>query len=236
MLAVFDNDGTLCDTQGVEDRCYAQAIEHVTGKSLSTLDWTTYTEPTSTAIVLELLAGDPAAAAKVDRIKHEFLRLLEAEQPKFPGDFSPIAGALPFIARLKQEDICAVAIATGCFDVSAKFKLKCCGLALDDFPHATASDTPRRRDIIPLAAQRAGHTLSSVVYFADAPWDLRVSGILGIPMIGIGRRCEELRSLGVQHVFRDYTDADAIIQALRELKAAGSSTSPTAALTDAEAV
>jgi beta-phosphoglucomutase-like phosphatase (HAD superfamily) len=224
MLAVFDSDGTLCDTQEVEGRCYARAIERVTGKSLSTLDWTRYAEPTSAAIVSDLLADDPAAATKADQIKHDFLRLLEEEQPKFPEDFSPLTGAIPFIARLRRDDICSVAIATGCFDVSAKFKLHCCGLALDDFPHATASDTPRRRDIIPLAAERAGHALSSVVYFADAPWDVRVSGILGIPMIGIGRRCEELRALGVQHVFRDYTNADAIIRALHELKPAGRGT------------
>jgi phosphoglycolate phosphatase-like HAD superfamily hydrolase len=215
LLAVFDNDGTICDTQEVEGACYAKAIERVTGKSLATLDWTTYEEPTSSAIILELLAGDLDAAAKAAAIKHEFLRLLEEERPRFPGDFSPLPGAVQFIERLKKEEICAVAIATGCFDSSARFKLRCCGISLDDFPHATSSDVPRRRDIIPLAAARAGFPVSSIVYFGDAPWDVRVSGILGVPMIGIGRRIEQLRTLGVQHVFRDYTDADAIIRTLR---------------------
>ena len=65
LLAVFDNDGTICDTQEVEGACYAKAIERVTGKSLATLDWTIYEEPTSSAIALVLLAGDPAAVAKV---------------------------------------------------------------------------------------------------------------------------------------------------------------------------
>jgi 8-oxo-dGTP pyrophosphatase MutT (NUDIX family) len=35
MLAIFDNDGTICDTQQVEWRCYSQAIERVTGQSLA---------------------------------------------------------------------------------------------------------------------------------------------------------------------------------------------------------
>lgn len=218
ILAVFDNDGTICDTQEVEGLCYARAIEHVTGRSLATLDWITYNEPTSTAIVRDLLAGDPAASAKEEAIKQEFLRLLEAERPKFPGDFSPLAGAVQFIERLKREKVCPVAIATGCFDTSARFKLRCCGLNLDDFPHATSSDTPRRRDIIPLATVRAGFQLSSVVYFGDAPWDVRVSRLLGIPIIGIGRRIAQLRALGVQHAFRDYSDADAIIHALTALR------------------
>ncbi len=218
MLAVFDNDGTICDTQEVEGACYARAIERVTGRSLSTLDWTTYEEPTSSAIVRDLLGDDPSAPAKEEEVKREFVRLLEEERPKFPGDFAPVAGAVRFIERLKEENICSVAIATGCFDTSAKFKLRCCGITLDDFPHATSSDTPRRRDIIPLAAARAGFGVSSVVYFGDAPWDARVSRILGIPMIGIGRRIERLRYLGVQYVFRDYSDADSIIGVLKELK------------------
>ncbi len=217
ILAIFDNDGTICDTQEVEGVCYAKAIERVTGRSLSTVDWTTYEEPTSSAIVRDLLTGDPAALTKEEEIKREFVRLLEQERPRFPGDFTPLQGAVQFITRLKQERICSVAIATGCFDTSARFKLKCCGITLDDFPHATSSDTPRRRDIIPLAASRAGFHVSSAVYFGDAPWDVRVAATLGVPMIGIGRRCERLRELGVQHAFRDYGDSDAIIRALFEL-------------------
>jgi hypothetical protein len=81
------------------------------------------------------------------------------------------------------------------------------------------SDTPRRRDIIPLAASRAGFDLASVVYFGDAPWDARVSDILSVPMIGIGRRYEQLRELGVRHVFRDYSNADRIIEVIMALAA-----------------
>jgi phosphoglycolate phosphatase-like HAD superfamily hydrolase len=218
LLAIFDNDGTICDTQDVEGRCYANAIAYVTGRSLSTLDWTTYDEPTSSAIVRDLLAGDPDALAKEEAIKIEFLRLLEEERPKFPGDFIPLPGAVEFITRLRAESFCSVAIATGCFDTTAAFKLKCCGIDLYDFPHATSSDTPKRRDIIPLAASRAGFELSSVVYFGDAPWDAKVCDALEIRMIGIGRRISKLEELGVKHVFRDYSDADAILDALKSIK------------------
>ena len=213
---MFDIDGTICDTQEVEGRCYAQAIESVLGVSLSTLDWRTYEEPTSSAIVRDLLAGDLESVRKEEEIEREFVRLLEQERPRFPGDFTPLPGAVEFIFRLKDEANCPVAIATGCYQASARFKLKCCGIALDEFPHATSSDTPRRSDIIPLAASRAGFPMSSVVYFGDAPWDVRVSSILGIPMIGIGRRVERLQELGVRHTFRDYTDPDRIFRTLFE--------------------
>jgi phosphoglycolate phosphatase-like HAD superfamily hydrolase len=213
-LAIFDVDGTICDTQEVEGYCYAEAIGHIIGKSLSTLDWSAYPEPTSTAIVRDLLAGDPEAERKEEEIKHEFVRLLERERPKYPGDFAPIPGAIEFITRIKAENICDVAIATGCFDSSARFKLECCGIILDEFPYATSSDTSRRREIIPLAASRAGFDMNSVIYFGDALWDVHVSGILGVPMIGIGRRYMQLRSQGVRYAFCDYTDGDKIVSAL----------------------
>jgi phosphoglycolate phosphatase-like HAD superfamily hydrolase len=218
MLAVFDVDGTLCDTQHVEGRCYALAIERVTGMSLDTLDWSAYDEPTSSAIVRHLLDSDPKAIEKEEKIKSEFCRLLQEERPSYPGDFVPVPGAVEFLERLSAEKVCEVAIATGCFDVTARFKLECCGIGLDQYPHATSSDTSRRRDIISLATQRAGFNLSSVVYFGDAPWDIRVSRALNIPMIGIGRRDEQLRTLGLRYVFRDYSEHDKIIDALRALR------------------
>ena len=99
LIAIFDNDGTICDTQDVEGRCYALAIKRVTGMSLSTLDWTAYDEPTSSAIVRGLLTGDVAAKEKEEQIKFEFCRLLQEERSNFPGDFLPIAGAVEFIER-----------------------------------------------------------------------------------------------------------------------------------------
>ena len=217
MLAIFDNDGTICDTQEVEGRCYVGAIEAVTGRPLSTTDWEAFEEPTSSAMVREFLAGHPELAVAEREIEREFVRRLKEEQPRFPGDFRPIAGAVEFLKRLRAEKICGVAIATGCFVESARYKLACCGVTLEDFPHATSSDTPRRREIIPLAAARAGYALREVVYFGDAPWDAKVCAVLGIPMIGIGRRIERLRELGVREVFADFLDGEAVLGAMRRV-------------------
>ena len=222
MIAIFDNDGTICDSQEAEDACFARAVALVTGQPLRSLDWTSYPEPTSTAIVRGMLQGLPPeeAVAAEARIVTEYVRELGEIQPLHPDNFIPIPGAVDFIRRLQSENVCAVGLATGCFAPTAAFKLRCCGLEMHAFPHATSCDTPRRRDIIPLAAQRAGYDLSSVVYFGDAPWDVHVSRALGIPLIGIGRRAELLRSMGVPAVFRDYTDPDAILAVLHSLKAA----------------
>jgi len=212
MLALFDIDGTVCDTQEVEGRCFAQAFDEVCGLSLETLDWSQYEEPTSSGIVRTLLAGDPDLARKEIELRDRFVQLLSEVQPKFPEDFRPIRGAVEFLSRLSTDPSVTVAFATGGFDTETAFKLRCCGINLSEYPHATSSDTPRRREILPLAAKRAGIDLSSAVYFGDAPWDVKVSGVLNLPMMGIGRRTESLRQLGLRNVFRDFSQSDALLK------------------------
>ncbi|MEP4079638.1 HAD family hydrolase [Haloferula sp.] len=221
MLAIFDIDGTLCDTQEVEGRCFVEAISRVTGVRLETLDWTVYDEPTSSGIVREVLKGDPDLIEKERAVEKEFVRLLELEQPKHPADFSPLPGAVEFIERLQRDERWTVGIATGGFALEAAFKLRCCGIAIQEFPHATSSDTPRRRDIIPLCAKRAGVELNKVVYFGDAPWDVKVTTALKLPLIGIGRRVRELRALGVVKSYRDYSDQQAVLEGLSQLHESG---------------
>lgn len=219
MLVVFDIDGTICDSREVEGLCFAKAIERVTGKVLSTLDWTEYPEPTSGGIVRSLLEDDPDATEKEADIKREYCRLLGDARKSHPEEFMPIPGVLSFIRRLQNEELARVAIATGCFDDEARFKMACCGMDLEEFPHATSSDTPRRRDIISLVTSRAGASTSDVVYFADAPWDLVVSRALPIRMIGIGRRIDRLAELGLEHTFSDFRDHEGILEALARLTA-----------------
>ena len=216
-LVIFDIDGTICDSQETEEACYARAIESVTGQPLATTDWVVYEEPTGSGIIREILVDDPKIHDKEAAIKAEFVRLLESEQPQHPEEFSPIPGVIEFIKKLQEKEGYAVAIATGCFDASAAFKLRCCGIDVEDYPFASSSDTPCRRDIFPLAAQRAGFDLSSAIFFGDGQWDVKATRELGIPMIGIGRGIEKLKELGIQYVFRDYTNPEAILDRMKDL-------------------
>lgn len=217
MLAVFDIDGTICDTQQVEGGCYARTFEEVFGVALDPSDWSRFDEPTSSGIVRSLMDGEPGLERREREFRDRFVDLLKMARPEFPGDFRPLPGAREFIRQLSEAPAHGVAFATGGFDTEAAFKLDCCGITLAHFPHATSSDRPRRRDIIPLAVDRAGGTLSEVIYFGDAPWDVEACAELGVAMIGIGRRVAELRALGLAHTFRDFSDPGAILEAIAEL-------------------
>lgn len=217
MLAIFDIDGTVCDTQEVEERCYASAFEEVCGVPLSTLDWSQYPEATSSGIFRSVFSNDPRRLELEPQFESRFVELLKEEQPEFPGDFSPISGAVEFIEGLSETSGISVAFATGGYYSEALFKLKCCGIELGKYPHATSSDTPGRSDIILLAAQRAGYELSQSVYFGDAPWDVSACNRINLSMIGIGRRYSQLSQLGLPFVFRDYLDSEAIMDVVREI-------------------
>jgi beta-phosphoglucomutase-like phosphatase (HAD superfamily) len=215
MLVIFDIDGTICDTQSAEDGCYARAVLEILGIELEDFEWGAFPEPTSSGILATLLEGDPDLPLKEQRVKERFVELLREARPVYPGDFSPIAGAAEFLELLRGADGIDVAIATGGFDEEARFKLDCCGIRLDDFPHATASDAPARRTILPLAVRRAGFRMSDCVYFGDALWDIRVSRELEIPLIGIGRKGGIFEEQGVTPHFRDFADPSSILEELR---------------------
>lgn len=221
MLVIFDIDGTLCDTHDVESRCYVQAVETVTGRLLATVDWSDYPEVTSAAIARGFLAhlGIPNLDAAEAELIKEFVACLQIEARNHPESFRPIAGAPEMLAELRTRPEYQIAIATGCWTASAQFKLQQAGFDITGIPFASCSDTPRRKDIITLAARRAGRDVKEAVYVGDGPWDLEATRALGIPFIGIGSRHSRLRELGADCVFPTYQPRAEFFAALADLSA-----------------
>lgn len=217
MLIVFDMDGTLCDSHVVEERCFASALEETLDLKLETLDWQQYPEASATGIVRALMDNRPDTEELERKVADRYISLLKRECSVHPEEFSPLSGAIEFIDRLKRKSH-GIAIATGCFYASAKFKLACCGIDLDSLPHATSNDQARRSDFIALAVERAGYGLGDAIYIGDAPWDVHATNQLGIPFIGVGRRIDRLRELGTVHVFRDYSNSEAIFAAIDAIR------------------
>lgn len=218
MLIIFDIDGTLCDTYEVDRVCYAEAVEHVTGRSLSTVDWSSYPEATNSAIAQDFLreGGEKKIGIRERQIREEFVRLLEEKGRKDAGLFRPIDGALEIIGNLRKNNY-GLAVATGCWRESARVKLRLSGFDVDEIPFASSSDTRRRVDIIALAAARAVHALSDSVYIGDGIWDVEAARELGIRFIGIGRNHELLRARGARRVLASFRDGKAFFEALRDV-------------------
>ncbi len=218
MLIIFDIDGTLCDTNEVDAECYAEAVERVTGRSLSTVDWSRYPEATNAAIAQDFLReiGERGIETGGRRIRDEFVRLLEEKGRSDLELFRPIEGAREIVSALRRKNY-RMAIATGCWRESAHVKLRLAGFDVDGTPFASSSDTRRRADIIALAAARAGHALSDSIYVGDGVWDVKATRVLGMKFIGIGRKHELLREHGARRTLASFRDEKAFFDVVKDV-------------------
>jgi phosphoglycolate phosphatase-like HAD superfamily hydrolase len=116
-----------------------------------------------------------------------------------------------------------VALATGCWRVSAELKLKAAGIQTEHLPAAFAEDGLSREAILQTAVSRARllyeqNGFEKIVSVGDAQWDVQAARALGIPFVGVGNgdRERRLRRAGATHVLEGYSDYGHIIGCLKE--------------------
>ena len=229
MLVIFDIDGTLCRTSQLDDDCWRLAAREVLGIASMSTDWNEYPHSTDESIASALherVHGVEAGREDIDVLRDRFVSILQDAQEASPDLMKQTPGASGIIARLHSEGH-GVAIATGGWTPSARFKLQSCGIEHDSIPSAFACDAHPRADIIEIARKRAieqgvhAEDDSSVVYVGDGLWDLIAARQLGIGFVGLasGQRELLLREAGANDVFPDFLDEERFLEALRETSA-----------------
>ena len=224
-IVIFDIDGTLCRTSGVDDACWCRAAREVLGVESMTTDWGAYPHSTDEAIACALIREyrriEPTRAL-LDRLRDRFVELLRESHEADPGLFRETPGAAQVIPGLLSRGH-PVAIATGGWERSARFKLACAGIPTADVPAAFADDAHPREEIISIAMRRleeaGGHEQSrrgQAVYVGDGVWDLRAAERLGIGFLGIatGSRLQVLTEAGARDVLADFSDLPVFMDAL----------------------
>lgn len=218
---MFDLDGTLTDTNAVDDECYRRAIAGVLRMDPGGIEWTSAPDVTDSAIASWLYSqrqGGPPSSAEIDRFLGQFLAELRAEHLRSPTRFRPIAGAIGVFEYLRNSGW-QVAIATGGWERSARFKLEVAGLGDSTVPMASATDATSRTAIMRLALERAtvhyGTDFDYVVAVGDAPWDVRAASELQWPLIGISSGGVLLRGVHEEALLADFIDRDVLDRALR---------------------
>jgi len=156
-LAVFDLDGTLLQTSGVDDECYARAVADVFGIREICTDWGSYSDSTDAGILDDLLrrhCGRPMSDR--DRLAQQdrFVELLETQARSAPHRFAATVGAADVLELLRRTGW-TLALATGGWKRSALLKLRTAGLELGDAPAAFADDHRSREGIIRHAVRQA---------------------------------------------------------------------------------
>jgi phosphoglycolate phosphatase-like HAD superfamily hydrolase len=190
-LVIFDVDGTLIQSIGVDDRCFTQAVADVLGVRDISTDWASYKHQTDSGLVYEI-SGDlnPRLDRTEERVRDHFLHLLKQETTKNGFRLLETTGACEMLGILRHHPSWCVAIATGGWEQPAKLKLRLAGVNVDDIPFASSDDAMAREEIIERSIDRAEQQygqngFNKVVYVGDAEWDLMAARKLGIGFVGV---------------------------------------------------
>lgn len=217
MLVIFDIDGTLTKTKRVDDSCFKSAFRETFGIDIESQDWEDLKNVTDWGITEEIILrekGRVPTANEYKTLTANFVNRLNIEFAKRPAQFNAIKGANQFLAHLRQKNY-QISIATGGWQHSAELKLKASGLDISEIPFANSNDHKTREEIIKrailLSEIKYNRKFQKFVYFGDGVWDYSTSKRLGLQFIGIDSdRSNKLKLLGVEHVFEDYRDIEAI--------------------------
>lgn len=202
MLIIFAVDGTLIGGEAADWLSFDTAIESVLGFAADETFFAGLPEITAQSIAEAAVRASGAEPGNglEKRIHDEYFRGLREAHSSDPLTFQPRPSVPELLQHLSSMPGVKVALATGDWHPTITFKLAAAGIDISNFPIATSSDTPRRPDIIRLAAERADMPLSQAVYVGDGPWDMRACRELDLAFIGTGERTHRLSQSGVQHI------------------------------------
>jgi phosphoglycolate phosphatase-like HAD superfamily hydrolase len=208
---LFDVDGTLVDSMGLEEECFSGAVlDHLGVDSIDT-DWSSYRHTTDPGILNELyerLMTRLPTATEVEAFQDLFVGKLAAAIAGDPNRCREIRGARNLIAMLRQSASFAVGIATGAWQRPISLKLKAADVDIDGLPFASGDDAFDRRSIFEIALKRAASSFGRVVVVGDGVWDVDAARSIGAAFVGLGsgERADRLIGAGATDVIADYQD------------------------------
>ncbi len=212
-LVIFDVDGTLTKTNEVDGVCFQLAFEQEFGLSKISCDWESYNHSTDQGIAKEVLTSyfnrNPLDS-ELSRARTRFIRNLREAYCSNPQDFREVPGAGSTLRLLREETDWKVAIATGCWAESAKFKLQRAGIQTDT-PFASCEDSISRDGIVSRVIEKAKFfynckDFATVVFVGDGVWDVTTAKTLGIGFVGISanEKSQRLRKAGAKFICSDF--------------------------------
>lgn len=243
--AIFDVDGTLTATTGVDDACFVAAVEKVLGVKVMDTDWGNYVHSTDQGLTEEVCTrvGRPVpTAAQVADVKHVFVGLLKDKISKNKSLCIGIEGVGKMLEAARGRGDWRVGIASGAWAESAAVKLGFAGVRVDDlvktFSHVRSDGKPAMREEIiqgtieklgvarPVAAgwkggRRGAGGGGGVAYIGDGVWDARAAKGLGIGFVGVahGEKRARLEREGVRRVVENHADVDTVLRLIGQAAA-----------------
>ena len=222
-LIILDIDGTLTDTNAVDFECWSAAFHDTFKVDISDIDWGTYTDFTDLGLLQDVhreYTGKEVSDIGVVLFRKCFVRKIQHAIGHSPKRFQAIAGVNAFMKTLMADRRYAVCMATGGFGLTARLKLAAAGIMSEGIALASSDRFRTRAEIVMdgIRQARFGYRIKGfdrLTAFGDGIWDFTTAQQLGIDLIGIDvSQNGKLLQAGVEHVFQDYRNLEAILQAL----------------------
>ena len=186
---ILDIDGTLLDSNEIDDMLYLSAVRRVLGQAKVRESWSLYRHVTDGGILDEILSDNALtrSAAILNAVRDHFVESIRQHVER-AGPFTEIPGAREFVAGLRASNSHCVAYATGGWSASASIKLESAGFPLEGIPLASSDDYPDRESIMVHALKQLRGEFQSVTYYGDGDWDVAASRNLGWKFVPVGQR------------------------------------------------
>jgi len=230
-LVIFDIDGTLTDSDELDEVCFIKAVKDFWDIDTFNTDWESYGNYTDSFVLREIAKehlGREPHREELNAFEDYFASLLDAAVSEVPGLLRPIDGAADLLMELIADtDDIAVGIATGALRKSAERKLSAFDfdiLGANKVAFSCSSDAYTREDIILHTEEKMKYRYGSEpfdakIYVGDGVWDAKASKALGYTFIGrgVGERAEALKAEGAVRVFENYLPRADFVQYIRTL-------------------
>ncbi len=228
-FVLWDVDGTLLRTNGVAQRAFDLAAEHVLGRPVGPHE-VRMSGKTDPLIALEILAFAGLGDEQARRLVPDVLDRLEAELAgakdlvRRQGRVLP--GVAEVLADLHGDPDVVQSVLTGNTAANAVLKLQAFELDrwIDVEVGAFGSDRHDREELVPVALERVARLRGRTIdpgdawVVGDTPRDLACARAGGArcALVATGQfGVDELAGLGADAVFPDLTDAGAVARLLR---------------------
>lgn len=184
---ILDIDGTLLNSNKIDDMLYLTAVRAVLGQAKVRESWGLYRNVTDAGILDEILNDNSMTRSNaiLNAVRDLFVESMR-QYVERSGPFTEIPGAREFVAGLRASNSHCVAYATGGWSASASIKLESAGFPLQGIPLASSDDYPDRESIMLHALKQLGREFQSVTYYGDGDWDERASRNLGWKFVSVG--------------------------------------------------
>ncbi len=219
-LLVFDIDGTLLDSTGVDEECYERAMKETHHIVFDDFDWEKFSDVTDQGVTEDILKnhfGRIPTEEEIGVVERKMGELVWAEKSSHSHKFHAASGVESLINELLNQGDTAFCMATGAWRESALAKLSSLDNNLTPIPWEHAGKYRKRSEIVKSAIEKSKkhygvEHFSSICALGDGKWDFMTAAELKINFIGVDlHQNGRLKQLGAKKVIHEYGNLDHLI-------------------------